>query len=280
MVRQDMAFFDRKSPGELSAVISGNMDTFKMAICYKFSDFVSLMARGLALITFAMINAWKFTIVFLPIIPVIVLCTNLMIRVIKKYTIKEFASYGQASTVAQEVLSSLRTVVSFGLQNKFIGIYGDNLHSAEAMGIRKGFLKGIFESITVFLTNIVFGIGIVYAIYLSSTDCQAYNPANIMGSFFSIVTCTFAVGQALPFLSDLAQAKGAAKKVFEIIETKSKIDVFETKTKKIENLKGNISFENVHFHYPTRPEIKILQGLTLNIPAGKTVAFCGERFIF
>ena len=40
-------------------------------------------------------------------------------------------------------------------------------------------------------------------------------------------------------------------------------------------MNGDISFENVHFSYPQRKEIKILNGLNLKIPAGKTVALCG-----
>ena len=38
---------------------------------------------------------------------------------------------------------------------------------------------------------------------------------------------------------------------------------------------GDITFENVHFSYPQRKEIKILNGLNMKIPAGKTVALCG-----
>ena len=274
-----MAFFDKNTPGELSSIISGNMDTFRVAIGYKFTDFIILIGRGVACLIYALVSAWKFSIVFLPIVPVIVTSTNLMIRVIKKYSIREFSSYGKASKIAQEVLSSLKTVISFGLQKKLIDNYEKNLFDAESNGIRKGYLKGIFESISTVFFNLCFGIGIVYAIYLTSSDCQNYNPNNVISSFFCIITSTFAIGQALPFLTDLGQAKAAVSKVFEIINTKSQIDIFETKTKKIENLQGNISFENVNFNYPSRPEMKILQDLTMNIQAGKTVAFCGERYI-
>jgi len=97
-----------------------------------------------------------------------------------------------------------------------------------------------------------------------------------MSAFFSLITCTFSLGQALPFLKDLAEAKGVASKIFEIIETQSTIDIYKTSEKKIENLKGQIEFNDVHFSYPQRKEAKILKDLNLTIPAGKTVAFCGS----
>jgi ABC-type multidrug transport system fused ATPase/permease subunit len=71
---------------------------------------------------------------------------------------------------------------------------------------------------------------------------------------------------------------GAAKKLFEILETKSKIDIFDKSSdKKINKLNGNIQFEDVSFSYPQRLENRILNRFSLKIPAGKTVAFCGSR---
>ena len=72
---------------------------------------------------------------------------------------------------------------------------------------------------------------------------------------------------------------GAAKKLFKVLETKSKIDIFKPTDKKIKlrKLNGDIQFEDVSFSYPQRVENKILNGFSLKILAGKTVAFCGSR---
>lgn len=121
-----------------------------------------------------------------------------------------------------------------------------------------------------------FGVGIVYATYLARSDPDNYNSGNLLSAFFSLVTTTFALGQALPFLKDLAEAKGVASKIFEIIETKSTIDIYKTSDKKIDNLKGDIEFDDIHFSYPQRKDVRILKGINLKIPAGKTVAFCGS----
>lgn len=45
------------------------------------------------------------------------------------------------------------------------------------------------------------------------------------------------------------------------------------------NIQGNVSFQDVHFSYPTRPDDTVLDGLSVEIPAGKTVAFVGT-FLF
>lgn len=53
------------------------------------------------------------------------------------------------------------------------------------------------------------------------------------------------------------------------------IDSMSTEGLKPENIKGKLSFEEVEFRYPTRPGQTVLQGLSIDIPAGKTFAFVG-----
>lgn len=173
----------------------------------------------------------------------------------------------------------MRTVYAFGMERKWIETYSKSLQGAEAMAKKKGLLTGIFGSFSTGTFNFLFAVGIYYAIYLLQSDCYAYSPSKLVPSFFCIVAAGFALGQAFPYLKDLAEAKGAAKRVFEIIDRKSAIDVFEKAGKILPNLVGDVEFENVFFSYPQRVEAKILKGLNLRIPGGKTVALVGSRFL-
>ena len=87
------------------------------------------------------------------------------------------------------------------------------------------------------------------------------------------------MAESLSFIGDIAAARSVAKKIFAIIDKKSEIDVFDDKNqgKILEKLEGSIEFDNVFFNYPSRPEARILKGLNLRIPAGKTVALVGPR---
>ncbi len=111
---------------------------------------------------------------------------------------------------------------------------------------------------------------------MNREDCVNYTPNNILRALILTVTATFAIGQGLPFLRDLAEARGAAKTIFQIIQKKSTINILDVNDKKIlSDFKGNISFQDVEFSYPQRSEIKILNKLNLEIPANKTIALCG-----
>nr|UOU03327.1 ATP-binding cassette subfamily B1-like 12 [Brachionus rubens] len=276
LLRQEMGYFDKNSPGELNSRITSNIETLKLGMGFKIADFISLIGRGVGCLIFALISAWKFSIVVLAIVPFISVSTAFMINFIKKFTIQEFKSYGASGKIAQEVLSSIRTVLAFGSMKKEIKNYEKNLTIAEQMTIKKGLYTGFFTGLSLFLFNCVFAIGIYYGTYLTRTDCKAFPPGNILRSLMLMITATFSIGQGLPFLKDLAEARGAGNTIFEIIAKKSTIDIFDRENKiKPKSTSGNIKFENVFFSYPQRADVKILKGLNLEIPAGKTVALCG-----
>ncbi len=278
ILRQDMAFFDKNNPGELNSVLTSNLESLKGVINFKFSDCLTQVGKGLACITFALVTAWKFTLPFLAIVPFMVISLNLMIHYIKKYSIREFMAYGGAGKIAQETLSSLRTTLSFGIHHKAIKEYGIKLMDAEKVSIKKGYLKGYFEGAFFGLMYLMYGVGIYYATLLYRTDCTNYYPGNLIPAFLCIVTASIGLGQGFPFLSDVGTATGVARKIFDLVQMKSKIDIMKSQGKvRLNAVRGDISLQDVYFSYPQRSDVKVLQGLSLDIPAGKTVAFCGAR---
>ena len=83
------------------------------------------------------------------------------------------------------------------------------------------------------------------------------------------------LGRVYALMPDQKKSMSAARAVFKIIDRKSKIDSLSEEGLKPETVIGNIRFENVHFNYPNRPNIKILQGLNLDCKKGETNALVG-----
>lgn len=67
----------------------------------------------------------------------------------------------------------------------------------------------------------------------------------------------FSVGNALPFINSVSVAIGAASTIFNIIESKPKIDPYSSQGKKINKIQGKIEFKNVNFTYPTRNTVSV-----------------------
>lgn len=83
------------------------------------------------------------------------------------------------------------------------------------------------------------------------------------------------LGASSPFIEAFGNATGAAAKVFQIIETKPLIDSLANIGDVPTTCLGNISFRNVFFNYPSRPDVKVLQDINMTINQGEVVAIVG-----
>lgn len=76
-------------------------------------------------------------------------------------------------------------------------------------------------------------------------------------------------------IETFSKALGAAQKVFQTIDRESQFDATSDTGSRINPLRGTIKFDNVSFHYPSRPDVPIFVNINLHFPAGKTTALVG-----
>ena len=92
-----------------------------------------------------------------------------------KYTRKESLEYAQASSMAQEVLHAVRTVIAFNGQDKEIMRYENSLESVYRIGMKKGILMGFCSLLTNVGTGVAFTVALWYGPYLVRTECAIYS---------------------------------------------------------------------------------------------------------
>ncbi|CAF1305591.1 unnamed protein product [Adineta ricciae] len=276
IMRQEMGWFDCRNAGELSGRLVGDLDIMREGIGLHLAEFISIVSRVIASVIFSLYTGWKLTLVFLSISPLIILAMVLLIRVIVRYTALELQAYSSANAIAQEVLGAIRTVTAFSGQVKEGNRYENSLREGKNIGIRKGFMLGATQA----LVNVVLygGVAIIfwYGPYLIRNECENYSAGQWIVIFISCLTATFSLASILPNLQSFAEASGSGGYVFDIIQRESKIDPTNEDGESPPSFTGDIEFRNVHFRYPSRKDAPILNGLTMKIPSGKTVALCGS----
>lgn len=92
---------------------------------------------------------------------------------------------------------------------------------------------------------------------------------------FAVLVAAQALTQIAPQTIAISKATAAASDIFTIIDRKSQIDSLSTDGDKIEGFMGDIKLRDVRFAYPTRPDVQVLHGLDLDVPANKTTALVG-----
>ena len=88
-------------------------------------------------------------------------------------------------------------------------------------------------------------------------------------------SCIRSLGQAAPDISGFLRARVSAYPIFEMIERANVGKVGSKGGTKLNNVDGHIEFKDVYFSYPSRPEVKIFDKFSLDIPSGKVVALVG-----
>eukprot|EP00455_Lapot_gusevi_P025545 TRINITY_DN2693_c0_g1_i1.p1 TRINITY_DN2693_c0_g1~~TRINITY_DN2693_c0_g1_i1.p1 ORF type:complete len:330 (+),score=70.56 TRINITY_DN2693_c0_g1_i1:78-992(+) len=97
----------------------------------------------------------------------------------------------------------------------------------------------------------------------------------VLKVFFAIVMVTSSLGTCIQMIPDAQRAQQAANSIFHDIDREPEVDSQSEKGIAADLQGGDIVFDNVHFAYPTRKEVKVYSGLNLRVPAGKKIALVG-----
>ncbi|KAG9146072.1 hypothetical protein Leryth_024540 [Lithospermum erythrorhizon] len=84
------------------------------------------------------------------------------------------------------------------------------------------------------------------------------------------------ISQSTAMAPDVSKAKASCASIFEILDSKPKIDSSSDKGTTLTALKGHIEFQHISFKYPMRPDVPIFRDLSITMPSGKTMALVGE----
>ncbi|CAF4588371.1 unnamed protein product, partial [Rotaria socialis] len=191
-------------------------------------------------------------------------------------TVYELKTYAKTGQIVQEFFSSLRTVLS-----TVPNLSRNELAPTRSGGIRQGALFGVFIGWLSLITFIVCATDFISGSFLMTKKNQStftISDILIVASIFSqsIGLISF-VGS---FVQGLSEARGAAVSVFRLIdeekdESINEAEVWEDITESRSNINGDIKFNNVNFHYPSRRDAPVLCNLSVVARAGQTTALVG-----
>ncbi|XP_052275142.1 ATP-dependent translocase ABCB1-like isoform X2 [Dreissena polymorpha] len=280
ILRQEIAWFDVHQSGELTTRLADDLERVREGIGDKVSFAIQFLAQFMAGYAIGFSKGWKLALVMLSLSPLLIAGASFMGKLMASFSKREQDAYACAGSVAEEVLSCIRTVTSFNGQKQDLHRYKQALIKSKAMGTKKSWITGLGIGFTFF---VMFG---AYALAFWFGNEQVkdwYNtgfegglsPGTVLTVFFSVLIGTFSIGNITPHVATIATAKGAAAKLIDIIDNKPTIDSTSSAGQMLQSVTGHIELRNVKFNYPTRADVKVLQSLNLTVSPGQTVALVG-----
>ncbi|XP_076061207.1 ATP-dependent translocase ABCB1-like [Oratosquilla oratoria] len=280
ILRQEIGWFDTHQTNDFASRVTEDLNKLQEGIGEKVGMFIFFLTIFLSSLVTAFIYGWELTLVILSVFPLLAISTGFMAKAQSTLTKSELEEYSKAGSIAEEVISSIRTVAAFGGESKEVDRYEQNLVFAKKAGIRRGLVTGVGMAFMWLIIYAAYALAFWYGTQLildsrPPNPTKNYDPAKLIIVFFSVLMGAMNMGQAAPYAEAFSVARGAAATIYDIIERPSEIDPTSQEGKKLNEVKGFIEFEDVYFNYPSRPDVKILKGLNLKIQPGQTIALVG-----
>ncbi|XP_011358431.1 bile salt export pump [Pteropus vampyrus] len=275
IMRMDIGWFDCNSVGELNTRFSDDINKINDAIADQMAIFIQRMTTSICGFLLGFYQGWKLTLVIISVSPLIGIGAAIIGLSVSKFTDHELKAYAKAGSVADEVISSIRTVAAFGGEKREVERYEKNLVFAQRWGIRKGIVMGFFTGFMWCLIFFCYALAFWYGSKLVLDDGE-YTAGTLVQIFLSVIVGALNLGNASSCLEAFATGRAAATSIFETIDRKPIIDCMSEDGYKLDRIKGEIEFHNVTFHYPSRPEVKILNNLSMVIKSGEMTAVVGS----
>uniref|UniRef100_A0A8B9KGI2 ATP-binding cassette, sub-family B (MDR/TAP), member 5 n=1 Tax=Astyanax mexicanus TaxID=7994 RepID=A0A8B9KGI2_ASTMX len=260
ILRQDISWFDDydNAVGVLTTKLATDASLVKGAagsrLSLATSSFCSL---GVSVIV-ALCFSWQLTLLILACVPFLTGAMFIQTRSMKGHASKDQRALETSGKISTETVENFRTVVALTkeevfMQNLSLNAYVFAIAQASSYFVRAAFFR--------------FGAWLIAHCYAQYEDIYLV--------FSVLVLSTMNVGQTSSANLDFAKAKAAAGRIIALLEKKPEIDIYSDAGVKPTNFRGDIEFHDVHFSYPTRPDVRILQGLNVSVRQGQTLALVG-----
>lgn len=269
----EVGFFDATKTGELISRLASDTAVLKDAVTVNISMAIRWLATALGGTIYLFVLSWKLALVMLAVIPVIAISSVVYGRYVRALSKDAQKALADASEVAEETFSAIRTVRSFVGEPKQTKHYDDSIDKTLEIGIRNAWAGGIFIGITTAVSSCAF-IGIVY--YGGQLVIHGDISEGILTAFLLYaIQIGGALGGLASLFGSIMSAMGANDRVFKLLDRTPKMPVAGEGCRP-DTFSGAIELDNVHFSYPTRPDAPVLKGLSLKINPGEVHALVGS----
>ncbi|WP_374172682.1 ABC transporter ATP-binding protein [Flavobacterium tructae] len=274
LVKLPMSFYSQKRVGELNSRISADIsqlqDTFTTTIA-EFLRQLILIIGGFVIL--GNISP-KLTLMMLAIVPVVAVAAVVFGRFIRKYGKKTQDKVAESQVIVEETLQGISNVKAFANEWYEIQRYKNKIKEIVKIAIKGGQYRGYFAS---FIILCLFGC--VVAVVWYGITLTIKGEVEGVGDLISFVLYTTFIGASFGGIAEMyaqiQKAVGATERVFELLEETPEDINAKTRTTPIEKIKGNLSFKNVAFSYPSRKEVEVLKDVNFTAEFGQKIAIVG-----
>jgi len=282
LMNMEKSFYDEKSTGSLAEKLYSNSKVIEQGLGNQLGQFFQFFGMTVGGFFVAFYESWLFTFFLCALLPAVMLGAFIWGKTISALGKEGVDIYEDASSRSLEILSGIQTVKSLSAEASEISTYERLVALAFPLMGRKGLKAGAAFGLMQFINmGFFYGMGMYLganqiARYYDSKKEEGFSAGQVFGSFFGIFIGGFGLGSLFTAFTDVKEGLAAVQAIYDIIDRVPKIRKPDRGAEPIKmSIKGQISFRNLSFAYSSRPDVNVLQNVTMHINPGQTVAFVG-----
>lgn len=254
----------------------------------------SITVNLIAAIILTHIVAWRIALVCLALVPLLLGAGLMELRVLGKFEEKHATAYTRSVDIGVEAITSIKTIASFSLEDEILSTYRRSLKGPRKDTLNVTLQASFFQALTYFLGNLVNAL----AYWWGSKQIinGNYTQTQFLIVVFSLLVGALLWSQMFALAPELSSARAAMARILGLIQIGSdKMQghvhplrtIGSTNEKDLEataetkashgssNQASSVQLRDIHFSYPARPYIKVLNGLDIDIQPGQFGALVG-----
>jgi ABC transporter fused permease/ATP-binding protein len=267
-------FFANRRVGELNSRLSADLSQIQDTLTTTLAE---IIRQTLSLCIGVLLLVWvspKLALMNLSILPILVITAIFFGRFIRNLSRQTQDQLADSNSIVQETLLGISNVKAFVNEYYESQRYGKKLDSVVKLAIKGATFRGLFASFIIFcifgaiIAVIWYGAALVATGEITVGDLTTY----ILYSMF----VAGSMGSFPELYAGIQKALGASERIIEILNEKTEDITVEEHNKDISKpITGKLTFSNIQFAYPSRPDINILKDISFTAKAGDKIAIVG-----
>jgi ATP-binding cassette subfamily B protein len=266
-------FFEENRPSEIASRLTADTAILEQVVGTSVSIALRTTVTGIGGIIYLFALSPKLAGMLMLGIPVVILPMVIAGRRVRNLSRASQDRIADVGSTVSETLGAMKIVQAFGQESREASRFALAVENAFSVAKRR---MAVRAAMTIFVIALIF-TSITMVLWEGAIDVAAgrMTGGSIAAFVFTGALVAGSFGALSEVYGDLLRGSGAAGRIGELLAARPEIRAPANPVALPEPPLGTLAFENIEFHYPTRPDDKAVHDLNLSVAPGETVAVVG-----
>ncbi|MEA5002880.1 MAG: ABC transporter ATP-binding protein [Christensenella sp.] len=265
-----LSYFDKNSHGDVLSRVTNDVDTINQTLNQSLSQIITSVTMVIGVIVMMLTISWLMTVVVVCIIPIALVLIFQVVKRSQKFFKQQQEYLGTVNGHVEEMYAGHNVISAYNGEEESIAVFNEENGKLYNAAWKANFMSGMMQPIMGFIGNLGYVAVCVLGGYLAANG--TITVGNIQSFVQYVRSFTMPLSQLANISNILQQTAAAAERVFEFINEKEETPDTENPIK-LDDVEGNVTFENVHFGYT--PEKIIINDFSAQVKPGQKIAIVG-----